>query len=1356
VLDTGVDPGAAGMSRLIDVVDCTGAGDVNVGEEVEAELVAEEGEGEKKYWKVEGLSGRTIKLSAGLELRAFPGGKDGDEEEKKEESKDDESKKEGADADADNLSLSSSAAKRPVRLGLQLGYELFPRSLVRRIKAHRRRLFDAEQRRRAADVRTKLEGWRSSHPDASKATREDVRARDDLKALLDVLEPGGDSALESMGLDDPGPLFDCVVYYDGSDFRAVVVDAEECDGDATGVERGMTNFRKERRFGTFGTVDMLNYAVNFYEGGKVLSVVCDAGAHGSHVAGIAAGHRPAGSTPGEEGSGSSTSSKSSPAAPPAVPADGDGDAGGNESGASSHPDSDEDSAVAARNLALDAMSGVAPGADIVSLKIGDARLGSMETGSALVRALIYAIRHKIDVINLSYGEGAALPNSGRFAELADEMVRRYGVVFVSSAGNNGPAISTVGAPGGMIDACIGVAAYVSPDMMRAQYSSLGSSADGEEKDDAGALVGTTYTWSSVGPAPDGHNGVSVAAPGGAVTSVPTWTLRRNQLMNGTSMSSPHAAGCVALLLSACKAEGVPVSPARVRRALENTAQECEGLSALQQGHGMIRVDKAWEYLKDHRDDASEDVYFRVRIENRAGRPRGVYLRQPSETSSRQTFAVHVDPKFQTDDVLDAATQRSRVDFEMKFFLVSTAPDWVKCPGHLALMHGGKGFKIEVDPTSLPPGVHTARVHGYDSDRPGRGPLFEVPVTAVRTLEVRSAVDLGKLSFRPAEVKRFFLSVPPGATYMDVFVKDCRTAGEAPDASPRLVALHTVQLLPHAAYRDAECEKYLNLTPGQETVTSVAVTPGLTCEVTLARYWSTAGDTEVEADVKFRGVRPSPDGVALTSGVGAARVHLNSDVRDEVVSPSARLTKRRTPLRPKADMTSVSPLSADERDTWPSDGGKLIHQLVLTYKFEQEEAGTFVPRFPALQGYLYESAYESQLALIFDGEKRYLGCADSWPDGVKAPKGDVVVRLQVRYDNPEMLEKLRDLPLWIERKLGKDVSLSVYPSHEAAVSGKESFRKRHVRRGACSSVFVAEPSASDLPKGCKCGDVLMGTVTYEAGDDSLPGAGKKPGGFPLTYVVGPDVESKKDGEAGKTPDPPDERSVMEKLEEAVRGTKVKELEKLAGDEKEAPKFEELYAELRKDYATHLPLLMAGLRFFDRKDKRAERLDTITDAADEVVKLVPETELAVHFGIDYDKEDPVACKKRKDMEEKKTFLVEALARKARAISSMDEEPSGSFDATLKDLQKWADIASEKKFAVLALEKEKRAKRMGSVLKSLNDLLKNKGEDTKGGICPLTKSDILQRRAEVFEQLGLSHLATIDQKWRSISAPKEYALF
>ncbi len=61
------------------------------------------------------------------------------------------------------------------------------------------------------------------------------------------------------------------------------------------------------------------------------------------------------------------------------------------------------------------------GAQIISCKIGDSRLGSMETGVGLTRALIAVIDHKVDLINMSYGESTATPNAGRFITLANEV-----------------------------------------------------------------------------------------------------------------------------------------------------------------------------------------------------------------------------------------------------------------------------------------------------------------------------------------------------------------------------------------------------------------------------------------------------------------------------------------------------------------------------------------------------------------------------------------------------------------------------------------------------------------------------------------------------------------------------------------------------------------------------------------------------------------------------------------------------------------------------------------------------------------------------------------------------------------------
>ncbi len=612
------------------------------------------------------------------------------------------------------------------------------------------------------------------------------------------------------------------------------------------------------------------------------------------------------------------------------------------------------------------------------------------------------------------------------------------------------------------------------------------------------------------------------------------------------------------------------------------------------------------------------INFKVRVLGRPGLVRGVYLRQPEETAVKQTLSVNIDPIFGTADNADADLQKQRIEFEMKTAL-EASESWVEVPDYFMLMHNGRSFKFTVDPTNLEPGVHTAMIHGYDVNNRDAGPRFSVPITVVKTLEKSSTVSLGELEFENNEVKRFFLDVPEGASWMDVTVKDCREQNVDKETSARMMVLHTIQLLPHNAYRDAEVQKYLNLLPAEETVTSIPVYPGITCELDLARYWSAQGLTNMKVDIAFRGVTASPDELTIIAGGDGAKTRLLSTLSNQEIKPEAKLTKWKTPISPKK--SAISP--CDERDIIPSTN-KQIYQLVLDYEFEQKEEGSFTPIAPGLQGYIYESAFESQLMLIFDEDKKYLGVADSWPDAVKAPKGKITIRLQVRHDDVQKLELLKDSMLWIERDLKSNIALSAYSSHANMVTDGPKMRKIILRKGTTAAVFFKEPAPSKLPSECKSGDVLTGSATFEDSGGNLAGLGKKPDGTKIAFLVGAKADSKDKDDKVKTPEVSDERSVEEKMTEELRSADLAQLKKWMVKDDDAEKFEACYKLLIEKYPDFVPLLMIRLKYDDKKDKSEEKLASFIEAADYIIAKLDEKEIAAHFGMNHDEEDAESVK------------------------------------------------------------------------------------------------------------------------------------
>lgn len=387
----------------MDVLDCSGSGDVDTSQVVEAN---EEG-------IIEGVNGKKMKLNPNWSNpKGFPS----------------------------RFSFQKSFLGE-WHIGVRPAFELLSSSLCSILKERRLKTFEEKQRAAVTKAQQDLTDFKKTHPKCS--TEEDKKTQSELESRVQLL-------LSMMSnYKDPGPMIDCVVWHDGEHWRSALDTSDFYEEENKGRLADfvpLADFHLEHRFGTVGEMDPCNFASNVYEDGNLLSLVFDSGSHGTHVSGIAAAY---------------------------------------------HPESPE-------------FNGIAPGARILALKISDVRIGgsgSMETSVGLIRAAIAAIRYKVDVVNLSFGESYSLPNSGRPMRILSDLVYKHGILFIVAAGNDGPAISSISAAA-CTDGAYGIGAYVSPEMAKAAHSVI------EE-----IKTGKQYTFSSRGPVVNGLLGIDVSTPG---------------------------------------------------------------------------------------------------------------------------------------------------------------------------------------------------------------------------------------------------------------------------------------------------------------------------------------------------------------------------------------------------------------------------------------------------------------------------------------------------------------------------------------------------------------------------------------------------------------------------------------------------------------------------------------------------------------------------------------------------------------------------------------------------------------------------------------------------------------------------
>lgn len=411
--------------------------------------------------------------------------------------------------------------------------------------------------------------------------------------------------------------------------------------------------------------------------------------------------------------------------------------------------------------------GIAPGAQVLSLKIGD---NTLSGGSTTVDSMHSAIEfagewskdHKIPVIiNISYGIGSEIEGESDIDVALDNALERYPLLAAAvSAGNEGPGMSSVGTPAAS-QLATAVAAMLPKESAAALYGSR-------------LRRNKIFAFSSRGgevAKPD------VLAPG--VASASTAAHDKRDVKGGTSMASPQIAGVYALMASAALARKIRFTGSTMKRALLHSARPLDGYPVTAQGAGVPDVGRAIEALGKlaTRREPFRVVGYEVETAVPTSHSRkgaaaywrtGTYLPSPE-----------VGHQFKIQPLFGATiSAKDREAFQTVLSFRSQA-DWLRVDRPKGKLVGNGPLKLKVSyqrSKLTTPGVYSGRILATPDDAAGI-PAFALWNTVIVphtfSVENKYGLDLRGQSLRPGDIRRIPVLVPPGASHLSIRLSNVR-------------------------------------------------------------------------------------------------------------------------------------------------------------------------------------------------------------------------------------------------------------------------------------------------------------------------------------------------------------------------------------------------------------------------------------------------------------------------------------------------------------------------------------------------------------------------------------------------------